>query len=378
MDGLNRTAHLVMAPDLPESDPDHQPIKKVGISKTVRPAKDPGAGYRPLEKLQKEQSAEARAKGKKKWLRVRKHRPDSDLSELVAFDEPRPQTKEKRPRAGMMVAMVVIGVAFLAILDAALRRRVETLRPALPAIEEEVPEESDLAAAMDARLEAVREVAGDYFAAANLEAQLEFIREPSRVRPLMERLQADTSRTPLGAPLRVGVGEAYLMDDTKRDAKFFMTRAEMKDYSLRLIAFERIGEGPWKLDWESFVAYSPMSWEEFQRRRPVETVRFRVVAGAGDYYNYDFADAGEFASFKLSDSPETIVMHGYVPRESALDRQLQSLLGSHDLVYILLDLRFPEDAQSDNQVEIVDVVSPTWVLGLEKSSSAAYRMMLPP
>jgi hypothetical protein len=115
------------------------------------------------------------------------------------------------------------------------------------------------------------------------------------------------------------------------------------------------------LDWESFVAYSDMSWEELAEKRPTDPVRVRVTAKRIFYYNDEFTDDAKWQAVSLNSPNEQVDIYGYVLRNSATFQRLFNF-GLSDNRKIILNVFFPEGAKKGNQVYIDSVVQDGWVI----------------
>ncbi len=132
-----------------------------------------------------------------------------------------------------------------------------------------------------------------------------------------------------------------------------------RDKEEKSIAFV---EGPQglKIDWESWVGWSDISWEKFLSSKSTTAHVFRVNLAATDYYNFDFKDEGKWQSFRLESSDQQHSIYGYVEKGSLLEKQIQP--GRDTTVMpMMLSLRFPEDGASSNQVLIERLVCEGWV-----------------
>ena len=65
-----------------------------------------------------------------------------------------------------------------------------------------------------------------------------------------------------------------------RSGKISAVDVELRDFSIRALAVEKTEEG-YLADWESWVGYSELSWEEMQEKRPQEPKLFRVLCLVG-------------------------------------------------------------------------------------------------
>ncbi len=142
--------------------------------------------------------------------------------------------------------------------------------------------------------------------------------------------------------------------------------------------FHRTSEGL-KLDWESFVGYSPKTWAEFRSARGSEPLVFRAWAMADDYFNFEFSDNARFVSVRLHSPDGEEYLHGYCARDSEDGRKLIELigegpndhtrrlgsimLGSGDnaRVPVTVSIAFPPQARSDRCVRIEKFISPMWL-----------------
>lgn len=148
-----------------------------------------------------------------------------------------------------------------------------------------------------------------------------------------------------------------------RDAVFKEDSARVNvrtaDFKDRLLTFVKAGSS-WKIDWESWVGWSELSWEKLQADRPITPKRFRVKLVPQTYYNFGFTDELKWKSFGLLSPDGDHQLFGYVERGSELDRkiQLQDTPEGRDL---LLDVKYPPGSTSKNQVIIDKVVAEGWL-----------------
>lgn len=131
------------------------------------------------------------------------------------------------------------------------------------------------------------------------------------------------------------------------------------DFEPKHIALVETPEG-YRVDWESWVGWSEMGWEDFMSQRPAEPKRFRVISSATDYYNFGFSDETEWISFRLN-SPDGIdSLYGYAPAGSDLAARLRPLDGVEKRP-VILELSYPPDGKADNQVIIGGIVGNGWI-----------------
>lgn len=116
-----------------------------------------------------------------------------------------------------------------------------------------------------------------------------------------------------------------------------------------------------KIDWESWVGWSEVSWEDFLATKPQAPKLFRVTLSAVQYYNFFFADEERWQSYRIESPDRKHSLYGYVERNSPLNARLLLPSGMKQMA-LTLALRFPADALSPNQVIIDNFVAEGWVL----------------
>ena len=144
----------------------------------------------------------------------------------------------------------------------------------------------------------------------------------------------------------------------------------MPDNSTKPITVERVESG-YVVDWESWVGYSEISWEELRQLRPREPVLFRVLCSPVQYYNYGFKDDRKWRSYRLESPDRKHTFYGYVERLSAQERGLSR----HDVregqvLAFILRIRFTDDSGPD-QVIIDEVINSGWLTPVAREASPA-------
>jgi hypothetical protein len=119
-------------------------------------------------------------------------------------------------------------------------------------------------------------------------------------------------------------------------------------------------QGEMRIDWESWVGWSEMSWDDFLSTKPTEGHVFRVILSAVEYYNFDFNDDLKWQSYRLEDSDQSHSIYGYTEKSTILDKRVRPNVDTK-FVPLMLSLKFPENARSDGQVEIESLVNESWV-----------------
>jgi DNA-directed RNA polymerase subunit RPC12/RpoP len=136
---------------------------------------------------------------------------------------------------------------------------------------------------------------------------------------------------------------------------------ELEDFSRQSIALEKSGE-TFLVDWESWVRYSELPWEEFMRQRPTEPKLFRVKTRELPYYNFDFDDDRKWQSFALESPDGEHTLYGYVPRHSSMVQALKPLDPEMPSSTHTVMLCYPTGANRSDQVLVKRVVTSGWVV----------------
>lgn len=124
-------------------------------------------------------------------------------------------------------------------------------------------------------------------------------------------------------------------------------------------------EGGYYVDWPSFVFLSDMEWEAFMKSQPTSPTLFRVTAERAGHFGGGFQDSRLLTCVKLGNpaEPSAPPIFAYAQKSSSLGRDLEYWLqqGGESALPLTLRLKFPPAAESDNQVWITELVSPSWV-----------------
>jgi hypothetical protein len=121
------------------------------------------------------------------------------------------------------------------------------------------------------------------------------------------------------------------------------------------------GKDGLKIDWESWVGWSEMPWEQIIETKPQRPILIRAKLKTVDYYNFGFADDSKWRAYRLSSPDGAHTLYGYIERNSLLDQRLRPPEKSASSA-VTLKIRFPEGKEQRNQVVIHDMVADGWVL----------------
>lgn len=221
----------------------------------------------------------------------------------------------------------------------------ETEAPAevAPTLADEMKKEEGLEEMATAALAA-------FLDAESLSERLKWVRDLDRVKPIMEAYYAthDVKITYRNKPRVENVVE-----------NFAISQVEMEDFTTVSITVERVGE-EFKVDWESFVAYSEMTFAEFKEAKSDKPVLLRVMAAVDNYFNYGFEESVYYC-LRLEEPKTGEVLYVYAEKTSdvgkALSEQMKASSG-----YLVLKLRKAPDGAAKNQALIDEFVQRGWVI----------------
>lgn len=193
------------------------------------------------------------------------------------------------------------------------------------------------------------------FLNATSSAELEaLVRTPEVTVPRMRAWYARHQWKPPGAETVAYGGSASVQ------GVMGMMSVRLNDYSVKSVALENTPAG-YLVDWESWVAWSSMDWDELFEKRPTEPVEVRVTCSLDTYYNRDFNDDTEWVAVRLIHPASERTIYGYIARDStSLMRMLVDLQSNQTLV-ATLKVHYLENSASDNQVVISDYLQMGWV-----------------
>jgi hypothetical protein len=212
-----------------------------------------------------------------------------------------------------------------------------------------VPKRSDAAILAEAE-----PLVRSFLDATRIEDMLPLVRNPEVAEARMRR------QYPGGVIEAFGMAAFDTTSELSRHGSILAVGIRTRSYENRSVAFFDTPEGI-RIDWESWVGWSEMSWEEFFSAKPETAKVFRVQLSSVDYFNFEFSDDIKWKSYRLESPDGEHAVFGYVERGSVLDSRLHP---SPDVkqVALTLALKFPEDTTAGNQVLIENVIAEGWVL----------------
>lgn len=141
--------------------------------------------------------------------------------------------------------------------------------------------------------------------------------------------------------------------------KLVSAAVRTRDQEEKSLAFIDTPQGM-KIDWESWADWADISWEKFLSSKSAAGHVFRVTLTQVDYYNFGFSDDVKWQSYRLESPHREQAVFGYVEKGSVLDQRLRPDADTKSIA-LMLSLKFPEAAKSNNQVLIERYVAEGWV-----------------
>jgi DNA-directed RNA polymerase subunit RPC12/RpoP len=149
--------------------------------------------------------------------------------------------------------------------------------------------------------------------------------------------------------------------DLSTDGKMFTASVVTNVFSKTGIAVLEEDHG-YLVDWESWVGWSEMSFEELMKEKPTTPVELRVSVESENYYNFDFPPEDErlWQSYRLVAPDGVLFLHGYVKKASDLDNDLR-LSPDQTVKNVILRIKYPEKSTNQKQVLIDSIVADGWL-----------------
>jgi hypothetical protein len=202
-------------------------------------------------------------------------------------------------------------------------------------------------------------LARKFLEAGRIEDLLPLVRNPGVAEARMRR------HYPEGEIEAPGMAEFNTQSAISRLGTITALKVRTRGYEEQSLAFIDTPQGL-KIDWESWVGWSEMRWEEFLASKPTTGRVFRLNLSPADYYNFAFSDDQKWQAYRLQSPAGEHSIYGYAERDSMLASRLVVPPESKQMA-LMLALKFPANATSDNQVLIEKFVAEGWVQETESS-----------
>ena len=210
------------------------------------------------------------------------------------------------------------------------------------------------------QIQRINEAIMTFSEARDAETMAGVVRQPERVRPLMEDHYSRHPFQKLGRP--------------RIDSLKPLTLGSHGDYWMASLTYEQSGrrnlivqsgeEGDARVDWETAICYQPMDWDEYVRDRPFgTTMDFRVYLEPDSLYSHEFQDSVLWDCYKLTALDSEEVLFGYIKAgdsSAEILRQWFQRFPSRP-ASMIVRLSLPAGMESPRGVVIDRVLSVRWI-----------------
>lgn len=200
-----------------------------------------------------------------------------------------------------------------------------------------------------------------FLEATRVEDLLPLVRNPDVAKSRMLRHYPDGKIKPPGMMAFNTQSEIF------RRGSIAACTVQILNYDEKTLAFIETPQGL-KIDWESWVGWSDMPWEEFLTKKPAVAHAFRLMLCPVEYYNMAFTNDTKWQSYRLASPDGKHVIYGYAERGSMLNSKL-ALDCDGTQAALILALKFPDNSTSPAQVLIESRVTDSWVLESESPAT---------
>lgn len=308
------------------------------------------------------------AKAARQVERTEKHRKKIRKSEEHGWDRtlggpPPPTGTDKRQMfwwfvGGATLFALIVTVVLTAILSGEKPQPALVSQPAAPATPTAPLPHDDPSAALARSdtefLTKAEPLAKQFMEATSIQDLLPLVRNPDLAE---DRIKKFYPGGKIDAP---GISAFNTTSRVLRIGTIIAVMVRNRDFVTKPLYFFETPSGI-KIDWESWVGWSEVSWDDFKAAKPQNPKLFRVSLSVVQYYNFSFTDEQRWQSYRIKSPDSKHSIYGYVERNSPLNARLQSSGGMRQIA-LTLALRFPVDASSPNQVIIDNIMAEGWVL----------------
>lgn len=252
---------------------------------------------------------------------------------------------DKSILAGVVTGAVALIVTISFLLAPKSTPVVSDVAPVAPEVSAEDVEIADLAV----------QAAQNFFKAPNWQERAKLIRDPAVARPAMERYYQTHTDGPIeDATMVMGMNSKNITSlsfEIPSQSRFHFLNISKED-------------GKYLVDWETSSFFQEENLNQLRATRSTAPTRIAVTLTQGDiYYNYAFREESKWTCFQLGYPGLPMTIFGYAPKDSQILIDLEAMLGIVKKQAVVLEVRFPENAKSDNQVEILKILGEEWVGG---------------
>jgi hypothetical protein len=215
-------------------------------------------------------------------------------------------------------------------------------------------------------------VVAAFLAARGIDEKLPHVRLPNRVRPMMAAWYQRNPDRPatigeIRNRLKTRVGDSYFVIvelDVIEPDPVDPSAAKTTVKSFAVEEFEHNLVRSYRLDWETAVEWREMSVADFRLQQPRTPVPFRLKIRDCNYYNHSFSDERRWLATELyypyPGGRNELMFYGYIDRRSKVWNDLSMFTEGNVNPAVIVNIRYPNDPVSRDQVIIDSVAHPSW------------------
>ena len=211
---------------------------------------------------------------------------------------------------------------------------------------------------VEARGQLIEDTVRKFFESGSVAKKLAFVRDPLRVRPLMNDYY---HRRPMTQTKWQSLGWTLPVDEP--GFRLGYVQAMFEGGPPASLIVEELENGSFVVDWESYVRYGELSWQDFLMIRPVQPKLFRIIASKSDNGPVSMAGVGrEMIEIKHPDEEGVVYasLDKNDPNLAPMVQQLQQ--GKWKDVPLTLRLCYPGTASDGKAVRIAGVEGKGWLI----------------
>ena len=184
------------------------------------------------------------------------------------------------------------------------------------------------------------------------------IRSSSRV---LNHIEDHYSRNTFSIPKLESIDSVEKLDGNL--SGFFIAKITVDDvFRARTVLLEDTDRG-FLLDWEEFVRYGQMNWDDFVKSDGNDAFYFRVRATLDSNPEFAFPERFEWVCVRISDWKSEEDLYGYVRKDSDIGININKLLDDEWEKECILKICFPKERKGGiNQVKIVELINNNWII----------------
>ncbi len=215
---------------------------------------------------------------------------------------------------------------------------------------------------MDAEMTvaSIEKAVGGFFDSRSVDEMLRYVRQSDRVKPLMEKYYSSRPIKPTRVYAISGMDPLTI----ENRGSFWLVTCDLEDPQDSRLVVEVESSTDAKIDWETYVCYQPMDWDEFVDTSPDDyTGDFRVYVNADNYFTQEFADSEVYDSYRLTALNGEELLYGFVDKRTEIGQTMRRLVEENDMspTPMILRLEVPGNMQAKRAAVIRKLVSPGWM-----------------